>query len=115
MKVEQRTAGGVIILELSGALDTRNAREVQMQLLSAIPPGGRAIFELSGVTHLSSAGLRALLSLYRYAASQGGALVLVGVSEELRDTMEITGFWGFFSACASLEEALAALAERVRA
>jgi anti-sigma B factor antagonist len=41
--------------------------------------------------------------------------VLVGVAEEIRDTMEITGFWGFFTTCASMDEALAALAERALA
>lgn len=111
MEIQLRTAGEVRIIELCGELDTSTAREVQAQILSVVEPRGRVILDLTGVSYMSSAGLRVLLSLYRHTANLDGVLVLVGVADEIRDTMEITGFWGFFRACTSLEEALAALAE----
>jgi anti-sigma B factor antagonist len=111
MEIQLHTDGAVRIIELRGELDTNTAREVQARILSVVTPRGRVILDLTGVSYMSSAGLRVLLSLYRHTANQDGVLVLVGVAEEIRDTMEITGFWGFFRACASLDEALAALAE----
>jgi anti-sigma B factor antagonist len=115
MEIQLRTAGGVKIIELRGELDTNTSREVQVQILSVVEPRGQVILDLTGVSYMSSAGLRVLLSLYRHTSNQDGVLVLVGVAEEIRDTMEITGFWGFFTACASMDEALAALAGRVPA
>ena len=115
MDIQLRTAGEVKILELRGELDTNTSREVQIQILSVVESRGRVILDLSGVSYMSSAGLRVLLSLYRHTSNQDGVLVLVGVAEEIRDTMEITGFWEFFTACASMDEALAALGARALA
>ena len=115
MDIQLRTAGEVKIIELRGELDTNTSREVQIQILSVVEPRGRVILDLSGVSYMSSAGLRVLLSLYRHTSNQDGVLVLVGVAEEIRDTMEITGFWEFFTACASMDEALAALGARALA
>jgi anti-sigma B factor antagonist len=112
MDIQIRTADGIKIIALRGELDTSTSREVQAQILSQVEPRGRVILDLSGVTYMSSAGLRVLLSLYRHTSNQDGELVLVGVAEEIRDTMEITGFWDFFTACASMDEAVAALRDR---
>jgi len=55
---------------------------------------------------MSSAGLRMLLKLYRSVTGDSGQLVLAGISEEIQDTMEVTGFLQFFTTCSSLEEGL---------
>jgi anti-sigma B factor antagonist len=65
---------------------------------------------MSKVPYMSSAGLRTLLSLYRQTTKEEGKLVLVGLSEELVDTMSVTGFLDFFIAKTTQEEGLAALA-----
>ena len=48
------------------------------------------------MAYMSSAGLRMLLVIYRTIVGQGGKVVLVGLSEELQDTMALTGFLDFF-------------------
>jgi anti-sigma B factor antagonist len=58
---------------------------------------------------MSSAGLRALLSTYRQVTSQQVALVLVGLSEEIKDTMTATGFLNFFTVHDTVEIGLTAL------
>jgi anti-sigma B factor antagonist len=45
--------------------------------------------------------------MYRTVSMRGGQLVIVGLSDEIRDTMEMTGFLDFFLLAASLEEAFA--------
>ena len=40
-------------------------------------------------------------------ASKGGQLALVGLSDEIRDTMEMTGFLDFFIVAATVDEAFA--------
>jgi anti-sigma B factor antagonist len=50
-----------------------------------------------------------LLLLYRQVASKKGKVVLAGVSEEIRDTMSMTGFINFFTLADSREAGLSAL------
>jgi anti-sigma B factor antagonist len=58
---------------------------------------------------MSSAGLRVLLAVYRQMTAQNGQVVLVGLVEEIKDTMSVTGFLDFFTTADSLEEAFAVL------
>lgn len=109
MDIQTSTVDGITTIELSGDLDTTTSREALAEILPLVEPHGKMILDLTRVPYMSSAGLRVLLSLYRHTSNQDGKLLLVGVSEEIRDTMEITGFWDFFTACATMDEAIALL------
>ena len=65
--------------------------------------------DMSRVTYMASAGLRLLLVVHRTIGGQGGQVLLVGLSEDIRNTMEVTGFLDFFAHCDSLEAAIAEL------
>ncbi len=56
----------------------------------------RVVLDLSGVTYLSSAAIRLLLSLYRVIDSRSGMMVLAGMSDEVNDILSITGFGDLF-------------------
>jgi anti-sigma B factor antagonist len=109
MKVDVRTVDDVTVVDLDGELDGKTAPEVQDQLGPLIQAGGRLVLDMSHVPYMSSAGLRVLLMLYRQAAANKGRIALVGLSEELSDTMSVTGFLNFFTTCDSLESAMEAL------
>jgi anti-sigma B factor antagonist len=47
-----------------------------------------------------------LLSVYRQISGNQGRIVLVGLSEELKDTMSMTGFLGYFTVQDTLETGL---------
>jgi anti-sigma B factor antagonist len=47
-----------------------------------------------------------LLVLYRTITSQSGKVVLVGLSEDIRDTMLMTGFLDFFTYFDTLDDGL---------
>lgn len=65
---------------------------------------------MAGVSFMSSAGLRMLLVLYRGISGGGGQVVLVGLSEDLQNTMALTGFLNLFHHHPTLEAGLAELA-----
>jgi anti-sigma B factor antagonist len=109
MDVAIRELGSVHVLELDGQLDGTTSPDVQEQILALLQPGSQIILDLSRVPYMSSAGLRVLLVLARQVEATGSRLVLVGLVEEVRDTMSITGFLGFFTACETLADALAFL------
>lgn len=109
MDINTRLVDGVRVIELSGVLDTTSARRVQVAVLPLVEPEGRMLLDVTEVDYMSSAGLRFLLSLYRHTSNLHVRLVLVGVAEEVQDTMEVTGFADFFTVRATPTEGLALL------
>lgn len=104
----------VTVVEVIGDVDTNTAPLVQEQILSLVQPAARMILDMTQVPYMSSAGLRMLLSLYRKISSIGEQVVLVGLSEEIKDTMSITGFLDFFVTRETLALALEALSVRIQ-
>lgn len=111
MEINTRDVEGVRVVELAGVLDTNTARRVQATVLPLVEPNGRMLLDVTKVNYMSSAGLRFLLSLHRHTDTQQVRLVLVGVAEEVRDTMEVTGFADFFTICTTPEAGLVMLSE----
>ena len=110
MEIQENTVNGVKVITITGDIDGSTAPGVQAQVLEMVDPQGKAVIDMTGVTYMSSAGLRILLVVYRTISGQGGRIVLVGLSEELSDTMQMTGFLDFFETYDSQEDGLAALA-----
>ncbi len=109
MDIEFETVDGITVVTLFGELDSRTAPIVQDKLLDLPSPEARVLLEMSGVNYISSAGLRALLMLYRRMANSDGRVALIGLTESIRDVMTVTGFLDFFAAYDTLAEGLAAL------
>lgn len=109
MDVTSRTVGGVVVVTLEGELDGKTAPVAQQRMVELIPEHGRMLIDMSGVGYMSSAGLRMLLLVYRQALSRDGAVALVGLSDEIHDTMDATGFLDFFTVGSSIEEGVRSL------
>ena len=113
MEINIKNLEEIKVVELIGDVDASTAPEVQQEILPLAQPNSKLLLDMSQVPYMSSAGLRVLLSLYRQATAQDGKLVLVGLSEDLQDTMSVTGFLDFFTTGATLEAGLAELKESV--
>jgi anti-sigma B factor antagonist len=109
MDINIRLIDAITIVSLTGDVTTNTAPIVQSKILLLATPGCKILVDLSQVAYLSSAGLRMLLSLYRQTIAQDGQLVLVGLSEEIADTMSVTGFLNFFTTCDTLATGLSKL------
>ncbi|HEY1408289.1 MAG TPA: anti-sigma factor antagonist [Promineifilum sp.] len=109
MNVELDEMDGVTVATLFGELDSRTAPIIQDKLLTLTEQNGKALLDMSGVSYISSAGLRALLILYRRMTANDGRVALVGLTESIRDVMSVTGFLEFFDDYPSLDEGLDAL------
>jgi anti-sigma B factor antagonist len=106
----------VKVLEINGDIDGKTAPQVQGAVLPLVTKDSVLLLDLTQVSYMSSAGLRVLLSLHRKISTENGKLVLVGVAQEIQETMSITGFIDFFTLSPNIDEALAALllAQRAR-
>jgi anti-sigma B factor antagonist len=109
MEVSVKTVGQVTVVEITGDIDGSTAPSAQEQILPLAQPGCKIVLDMTKVNYMSSAGLRMLLSVYRQISSNKGNIVLVGLSEEIKDTMSVTGFLNFFTIYDSLPSGLGAL------
>ena len=109
MNVNVREADGIHVVELSGELDANTSPVAQQQILPLATAGSRILLDMGGVSFMSSAGLRLLLSTYRQVAAQKGAVALTALSEDLKDTMSMTGFLSFFTVYDTTDEGLRAM------
>lgn len=111
--IDISTLNKVQVVKLSGELDASSSPEVveKVQPITAVDP--HLVIDMSGVSYMSSAGLRMLLTLYRAISGQGGKVVLVGLSIELEDTMSMTGFLDFFEHYPGLQDGVTAVVEGI--
>ena len=94
------------IYKLGEELDSFNYQEVQDGILAILEKGCSAVLDMTACNYVSSTGLRVLLFTKKMAASKGLKLYLVGVSAEVKDIMDVTGFDGFFDTFDTVEECL---------
>jgi anti-sigma B factor antagonist len=106
VEVTRSIVQDVNVVKLAGDLDGNTAPNVQSQIIPLASPNVKMLLDMSEVTYMSSAGLRMLLVMYRTIISKSGKVVLVGLSEEIRDTMAMTGFLDFFTYLDTLDEGL---------
>jgi anti-anti-sigma factor len=110
MEIEKEQVGDVQVVTAHGRLDgiygTAFAKEVG-DLITGTGP--KVLIDFSDIDFVSSAGLRAVLLLMKKAKASGGAFVLCGVNEQVREVLEISGFVDIFSIHPGRAEGIAAL------
>lgn len=111
MDVQIKTVNDVTVVAIVGELDGKTAPEAQSEVLPLAQPGCKLLIDMSQVPYMSSAGLRMMLLIYRQVTANDGQSVLVGLSEEIEDTMEVTGFLDYFETRDTYEAGLEALSD----
>ena len=92
------------VYQLGEELDSFNHQQVQDDILAILEKGCTAVVDMTACNYVSSTGLRVLLYSKKVAASKGQKLYLVGIGEEVKDIMDITGFNSFFDIYSTMEE-----------
>ena len=109
-QVNTTTVQNAKVVTMSGEIDGSTAPQAQEQILALAGANARVALDMTGVTYMSSAGLRMLLLAYRTFNGKGGKIVLVGLSSDLKDTMSVTGFLDFFTCIDTLDAGIKELA-----
>ncbi len=109
MDIKIKIIEDIHVVEIIGDIDGKTAPALREQVDGLLEPEVKILLDMSGVEFMSSAGLRVLLATYRQVSSNQGQVALVSPSEEIRDTMSMTGFLRFFTVCDTLDDGVAAL------
>lgn len=97
MEVVIDRKGEETVIKIKGRLDTNTARECEEKVLPEWKdPGVKICIDCSDLEYVSSAGLRLFLVLHKATAASKGALRLVGMRNEVRETFSLTGFNALF-------------------
>ncbi|MDR1918771.1 MAG: STAS domain-containing protein [Tannerellaceae bacterium] len=85
--------GREMTISLSGQLDTLTAVEFEKEIQKALKDEQKHIvLNGEGLTYISSAGLRLLLTLQKGTTNKGGTLRLRNIRQEIMEIFHITGF-----------------------
>ena len=86
-----------IVIALDGRLDTITAPKLQDELTLSFEKSSEITLDFTNLSYISSAGLRTLLAGHKAALSKNATMILTGVSEEILEVINMTGFSEFLT------------------
>jgi anti-sigma B factor antagonist len=108
MEIITATHDGATVLTLTGRVDTTTSADLEAAINQQIEKGNRKIIiNFSGVTYISSGGLRVLLATAKKLRNGDDRYALCCLSAEVHKVLKLAGFTSIFSIYPSEGEALA--------
>ena len=93
MNIKKEQRADQTIVAISGQLDTLTAADFEKEILALVNGDERHIvLDCAGLSYVSSAGLRLLLTLQKGMKAKSGTLVLEKVQPDIMDIFKVTGF-----------------------
>ncbi|MCK9245412.1 MAG: STAS domain-containing protein [Anaerolineaceae bacterium] len=98
------------VVKTAGRIDSATAPEVEKILTELIQDKKTIVMDMSEVTFVSSAGWWAIIRAYKELQKGGsGEIVLAGLNENVRSSMELIGILPYFPTYDNLVDAIADL------
>ena len=91
LDIKKNLDGSKLEFVLDGRLDTITDPQLEEEIKASLDGITDLIFNFSGLTYVSSAGLRVLLSSQK-TMNEKGRMVVKNVSEEIQEIFDVTGF-----------------------
>jgi anti-anti-sigma factor len=107
MNVTTEQRNGVEVMAVNGRLDSNTSAVFEIDMLKWIEsPATHFVLDLSGVTFLSSAALRVLLTMAKRTARSGKKVALGVSSKEVQDVFKIANFTAIFKIEPTVDDAV---------
>ncbi len=107
MQIQAKKDQNVLIVSVTGRMDTVSAPEFQKQMEDLLEQGETGIvMDFGKLEYVSSAGLRSILVAAKKAKSLGGQVSRCALQDMVRKVFDISGFTGMLPVFDSVEEAL---------
>ncbi|MCB4412662.1 MULTISPECIES: STAS domain-containing protein [unclassified Synechococcus] len=103
MEVQQELIKNWQVIKVTGEIDSKTVSTLRDFIDEKLVEDTAVALDLEKVPFMSSAGLRTLLTLQRKTTSMKVDLALIGVANEIQDTMKVTGFLQYFKLYDSIE------------
>lgn len=105
--VKEERKGDVLIMRIKGRLDAISSPTAERKVFDSINNGQhKLILDFSGVTYLSSAGMRMLLSTTKKLKTLSGKLAVCCITTNVMDVLKMSGFDHVLELFKTEEEAL---------
>ena len=109
MEIIQEKVNDVAIVEIKGRLDVTTASDLEQVFTKLLSENQNKVFvECRELEYISSAGLRVLLNAAKQYNKVSGQIMLAGLSQNVKQVFEISGFTSIFPIYATRDEALKA-------
>jgi len=97
MEIKYTVSDNKVDVKLIGELDTPATAEIQPEIdkLLALSANDFTI-DCSGLSYISSTGLRQLICIHKKCRAEGGQMTLVGVTPDAMEIFSVTGFHKIF-------------------
>jgi anti-anti-sigma factor len=96
MTLQLEQIDSITVLSLHGKLNIDGCPEFE-KAITALPAGGRILFDLSKLDYVASAGLRLFLVAAKASAQKKGQLVVCGLTTHVAEVFKLTGFNTFLT------------------
>lgn len=111
MEFAEERSGDVVIVKLSGRLDSHTAQSAEESFARVLESDALHLaIDLAKLEYISSAGLRVLLVVAKKVQQTNGKVVLFGLVRNVREVFSISGFDRIFA----IQSDMAAAIEAVR-
>jgi anti-anti-sigma factor len=95
------------VVPMAGYIDTYNSTYCQKQIDVFIQQGlANIVFDLSGVTYISSTGVGVFTSTLKKVKDLAGDIILAAMRPRVEEVFDLLGFTTFFTKTETVEEAI---------
>ena len=109
MEIKGTLENGIINVILKGRLDMANAMTAEQYFLKYAESGKDFVLDFSGVEFIASAGIRALLTLYRTVSEKNGSVTIRNAQMQFFTIGDLAAFFSAYSPSSRLPPAKQAI------
>src|SRR5246127_2434190 len=108
MQIEERTNGGVIVLDVKGKITLGEGDELLKDKVNSLVNQGhkKIVLNLADVPYIDSAGLGEIVRTYTTVSRQGGSLKLLTLTKRITTLLSITKLLTVFDTFDSEDDAV---------
>ncbi len=103
--------GAFSCLAFKGRLDATSSPSAEEAFAKSIEKNPKTLVDLSSLEYISSAGLRVLLVAAKRSQQKAGRIAIFGLTDNVREVFEISGFSALFRIFDTEAEAIVFLSE----
>lgn len=92
MELKIRKTEDIMIVDVSGELDTNTAPDAEAFLLEKCSDTSKIVLNLKSLEYSSSAGLRVFLATAKRLKAGGGIMKICNLNETLKEIFDVSGF-----------------------